>query len=218
MNVIIIEDHTLLKMAVVQMINGLYPEAQVDSYTYPSLALPMVQNRQVDLMIVDLEYNNKECGISFVAQYRDLNKNCRYIAYTSHKVNQILKEIKRAGFNAYVNKEAKENEIADCIASVLSREAHLFYESHSYCKQIKTIEDDDRRFYSSDYEKLKSLTKTETKALQLIAEENMSTNNQLADKLGIQLNTMKKHLTNIYRKLNVKSKDGIKHFCERVKK
>jgi len=217
MNVIIIEDHPLLKTAIIQMVSEFYPEAQVDSYTYPSLALPMLQNRQVDLMLIDLEYNNKECGISFITQYRDLNKNCRYIAYTSHKLNQILKAIKRAGFNAYVNKEAKENEIADCIAAVLSRDSHLFYESQSYRNQIKTMEDEEKKFYSSDYEKLKSLTKTESKALQLIAQESSTTNNQLAEKLGVQLNTMKKHLTNIYRKLNVKSKDGVKHFSERNK-
>ncbi len=217
MNVIIIEDHPLLKAAIVQMVSEFYPEAQVDSYTYPSLALPILQNRHVDLMLVDLEYNNKECGISFINQYRDLNKNCRYIAYTSHKVNQILKEIKRAGFNAYLNKEAKVNEIAECIAAVLSRDAHLFYESKSYRDQIDALEDAEKKFYNSDYEKLKSLTKTESKALHLIAEEDTTTNQQLAEKLGVQLNTMKKHLTNIYRKLNVKSKDGVRHFSERVK-
>jgi len=217
MNVIIIEDHALLKSAIVQMIKAFYPEAQVDSYTYPSLALPMLQNRQADLMLVDVEYNNKECGIAFITQYRDLNKNCRYIAYTSHKVNQILKEIKRAGFNAYINKEANENEIAECIAAVLSRGAHLFYESQSYRNQVEALEYEEEKFYSSDYEKLKSLTKTESKALRLIAEENATTNKQLAEKLGVQLNTMKKHLTNIYRKLNVKSKDGVKHFSERNK-
>jgi len=216
MNILITEDHPLLRSALVESLEKWYPEAHIESFTYPSLAKNRVQNHPVDLMLVDLEYNNKECGIQFVKDVKQSRQEIKAIAYTSHKLNQILKDIKNAGFNSYVNKDVELHEVCETIESVLEQPANVFYESASFIRHRKAIEDQESKYYSSDYEKLKSLTKTEKKALQLIAEENTSNNNQLADKLGVQLNTMKKHLSNIYRKLNVRSKDGVKHFSERT--
>ncbi|MFA8434076.1 MAG: response regulator [Marinifilaceae bacterium] len=216
MKILIIEDHPLLKTAMEGMLLTLLPNAKIQSFSYPSLALPIVQNHPVDLMLVDLEYSNGECGIQFVKEVKQKRSQIRAIAYTSHKLNQILKDIRNARFNSYINKDANEGEVSETIEAVLQRPENSFYESSSFIKHRKTIEEQEARYYSSDYEKLKSLTKTEKKAFQLIAEENTSSNSQLAEKLGVQLNTLKKHMNHIYRKLGVKSKDGIKHFSERT--
>ncbi len=216
MNILVVEDHILLRIASEKLLKEMFPEASVKGFDSPSKALLFIQNRHVDFMLVDLEYNNQEDGISFVKKVKQKNNTIKCVAYTSHKITQVLKDIREAGFNSYLNKDVSEKEMLETIDAVMERPFDVFYESTSYLKQKKTIEEQASKYYSSDYEKLKSLTKTEKKALQLISQENTSSNDQLANKLGIQLNTMKKHLTNIYRKLNVKSKDGLMHFWNRT--
>ncbi|MPQ45507.1 response regulator [Marinifilum sp. N1E240] len=216
MNILVVEDHTLLRTASEKLLKEMFPEARVEGFSSPSKAMPFIQNRDVEFMIVDLEYNNQEDGISFVKEVKQKKSNIKCIAYTSHKINQVLKDIREAGFNSYLNKDASEKEMLETVDAVLDQPDDVFYESSSYLKFKKAIEEQESKYYSTDYEKLKSLTKTEKKALQLISEENTSSNDLLANKLGIRLNTMKKHLSNIYRKLNVKSKDGLKHFWNRT--
>lgn len=216
MNILVVEDHTLLRTASEKLLKEMFPEANVKGFGSPSKALLFIQNRHVNFMLVDLEYNNQEDGISFVKKVKQKNNTIKCVAYTSHKINQVLKDIREAGFNSYLNKDASEKEMIETIDAVMEQSSDTFYESTSYLKHKKAIEEQSSKYYSTDYEKLKSLTKTEKKALQLISEENTCSNDLLANKLGIRLNTMKKHLSNIYRKLNVKSKDGLKHFWNRT--
>ncbi|GAB7088749.1 response regulator transcription factor [Marinifilum fragile] len=216
MNIVVIEDHHLLKKASAELLTEMYPDANIESFTYPSKAKAYIQNREIHLMLVDLEYNNKEDGIAFIKELKKIRKELKCIAYTSHNLNQILKDIRSAGFNSYLNKDVGEDEIVSAIDAVMNLHPDVFFESSSFLKHKKAIEEQDNKYYNTDYEMLKSLTKTEKKALKLISEDSTSNNDHLAHKLGIQLNTLKKHLSNIYRKLNVRSKDGLKHFHDRV--
>ena len=195
---------------------NIFPDANIDTFSFPSKAKSFLENRQVDLLIIDLEYNNGECGINFVRQLNSGRKKIRAVAYTSHQVNQILLDIKKSGFTSYLNKDVSTSEICAEVDKILSLKANQFYESASYCKHRNALIEKQNKYFCSDYEKLKSLTKKEKNALILIAEDHTASNEQLASKLGIQLNTMKKHLSNIYSKLNLKSKDGLKIFKERV--
>ena len=216
MNILIIEDHPLIKSAMQELLHNLYPEAEIYAFTYPSAAKVHVDNRNIDLMLVDLEFNNHECGIEFVNKFQESQKRARCIAYTTHKVNQILKDIKKAGFNSYINKDANEEELCREIEACMNHPMSSFYESTSYLKHKKAFEEQQNKYFSSDYEKIKSLTPKEKEALVLIAEENTASNEDIARKMGVSINTVKKHINKLYLKIGLKSKDGIRAFVERV--
>lgn len=219
MNIVVIEDHHLLKKASADLLAEMYPEAHIESFTYPSKATAYIQNHEIHLMLVDYEYYGRknEDIISFVAELKQKRKNIKCIAYTNHKLSIIIKDLRKAKFNSYLNKDAKIEDIVSTINAVMNQDSDDFYESPSYLKHKQTVEEEKQKFFISDFEKQKSLTKTELKVTETTSENSSDSNEQLASKLGISLNTLKKHLSNIYRKLDIKSKDGLKHFHDRVK-
>jgi len=218
MNIVVIEDHHLLKKASADLLAKMYPEAHIESFTYPSKATAYIQNREIHLMLVDFDYNSiNEDIVSFVAELKQNRKDLKCIAYTNHKLKVILKDLLKAKFNSYLNKDAKIEDIVSTIDAVMNQDSDVFYESPSYLKYKQTVEEEKQKFFISDFEKQKSLTKTELKVTKATSENSSDSNEQLASKLGITLNTLKKHLSNIYRKLDIKSKDGLKHFHDRVK-
>ncbi|MCY1635099.1 response regulator [Marinifilum sp. D737] len=219
MNIVVIEDHHLLKKASADLLAEMYPEAHIESFTYPSKATAYIQNHEIHLMMVDYEYTDRknEDIISFVAELKRKRKNIKCIAYTNYKLNVILKDLLKAKFNSYLNKDAKIKDIVSTIDAVMNQDSDTFYESPSYLEHKRKVVVENKRFYISDKEKEDSLTKTELKVTKTTSENSKDSNEQLASKLGITLNTLKKHLSNIYRKLDIKSKEGLKHFYDRVK-
>ncbi len=67
----------------------------------------------------------------------------------------------------------------------------------------------ENKFFSSEYEREISLTPTENKVCQLIAVNPKVDNTILAKQMEMKLNTLKKHITSIYKKLDVHSKEGV---------
>ncbi|WP_421917936.1 response regulator [Marinifilum sp.] len=219
MNIVVIEDHHLLRKASAELLADMYPDANINTFTYPSKATAYIQNREIDLMLVDYEYTNypNEDIISFVAELKEKRKNLKCIAYTNYKLKVIKKDILKAKFNSYLNKDAKVADIVTTIDAVMNQDSDIFYESPSYLEHKQKSADENQKFFKSDKEKEKLLTNTELKVVQTVSENSKSNNDQLASMLGITLNTIKKHLSNIYCKLDVRSKDGLKHFYDRIK-
>jgi Response regulator receiver domain. len=100
MNIVVIEDHHLLKKASAELLSDMYPDANIESFTYPSKAKAYIQNREIHLMLVDFDYNSiNEDIVSFVAELKQSRKDLKCIAYTNHKLKVILKDLLKAKFN-----------------------------------------------------------------------------------------------------------------------
>lgn len=217
MKTIIVEDHPLLQEAIKNLFLNNFPESEIECFSSPKRALMHIQNRKADVMTVDLEYSDGSCGINFVSEVRKFNDTTRIVAYTSHKVFQILNSLKKAGFNSYVCKESIDRELIDTIEYVLKKSVNSFYESPSFKNNIDEHILIEEKFFSSEYEKLKTLTKTEVKAIDIITNNREISNEDLAENLGIKTTTVKKHITNIYNKIRVSSKEGIALFFNHIK-
>jgi DNA-binding CsgD family transcriptional regulator len=61
---------------------------------------------------------------------------------------------------------------------------------------------------------LDCLSNTELKLLKLLSEG--KTNQEIADNLFISVHTVKKHITNIFKKLNIKSRNDTRKFKELI--
>lgn len=212
MNFVIIEDFPTQKEILVKIIQEQYPDANISAFTYPSKAKYLFDNRKIDLLLTDLQFSNNECGIEFVKNI----KQTKVIAITAHNLSSIKNKIKQAGFTSYISKTATKEEILEEVDIILHRPSLQFHESKSYLAHIKSTEETKKEYFVNDYEKMKSLTKTESKLLEKTAQHPNKSNDELAVELDVKIGTLKKHLTNIYRKIGVKSKDGIRNFFDRI--
>ncbi len=212
MNILILEDHPILLKAIFGIVSENFNANDIFSYDSPKKALTEINSKNIDLMLVDLEYANKECGINYVTEIRKIDPCVRIIAYTSHKIFQILNGLKGHGFNGYVSKEASDTELIETINKVMKLSSDEFFESDSYKKYMFNHQYIEEKYFCSEYETLKSLTKAEIKAIDIITRKKDISNKELADDLGVKTTTVKKHLSNIYHKIKVSSKEGIALF------
>ena len=213
-NVVIVEDHSVLLSGLIDLVENKLEVSSVKGFCTPLKTECHVDWQSVDLVIVDLEFKNGDCGIEFANKLRREYPDLRIIAYSSHKIFSILNQLKRNGFNSYVCKERPIKELIDTINKVTKQSVNVFYESDSYREFMHDRKIVENKFFSSTYEKHVSLTPTENRVCQLIAANPKIDNTILAKQMEMKLNTLKKHITSIYKKLDVHSKDGIVLFVE----
>ncbi len=209
MNVVIVEDHAVLLYGLIEIIESKLEVSSIEGFCTSAKSEYHAKWLETDLLIADLEFKNGECGIDFVKKLRVRYPKIRIIAYSSHKIFSVLNKLKRSGFNSYVCKEMPVKELINTIGMVMKQSPNVFYESGSYRKfmhERKTVEN---KFFSSKYERDISLTPTERVVCERIADMPKIDNSILAKDLNMKLNTLKKHITSIYKKLDVHSKEGV---------
>jgi DNA-binding NarL/FixJ family response regulator len=198
------DDHTLFREGVREML-GTDPTITIvgeaaDGYSAADLAVKY----HPDILLLDVEMP----GPSAPSVIRTVRQSCpgtHVIVLTMHDDAEIMQNLLNCGATAFLVKSILRNELIAAIHSVASRpDAVLVSVSR------KTIESMDGSRHASPKN---LLTERESEILQLIAQA--FSNAQIAGMLFITEATVKRHLTNIYAKLNAVSRvDAIRKGTE----
>jgi DNA-binding NarL/FixJ family response regulator len=156
-------------------------------------ALGMVDEHSPDLLIVELETLAGDLsGIALIERARSSAPNIRPIVLSMHTDTQTIDTALAAGASAYVVKTAHPDDLAAVIRQAFSHSVYLAGrrpEASAPAPQTVSLDDDP------------DLTRRELEILRLVAEGH--SNADLARMLWVTEQTVKFHLSNIYRKLDV---------------
>ena len=123
-------------------------------------------------------------------------KKIKVIILTSHnEENEVIKCLE-AGISAYCSKDIKPDKLIELIRDILN--GNLWFDSTVSQYVLKTQR---TKAQSKQKEDVYNLTLKEKKVLSLLADGN--SNQQIAKKLNISINTTKVHVCNILQKLSV---------------
>ena len=123
-------------------------------------------------------------------------KKIKVIILTSHnEENEVIKCLE-AGISAYCSKDIKPDKLIELIRDILN--GNLWFDSTVSQYVLKT---QSTKAQSKQKEDVYNLTLKEKKVLSLLADGN--SNQQIAKKLNISINTTKVHVCNILQKLSV---------------
>lgn len=149
-----------------------------------------------DVLVLDIDqFDTLDDIIHYIEQ---LPKKLKLIAYLkTPKIVHGAYLIKK-GFRSYLGKDTPKVLIAQAIKTVLEDNLWLYPELMNYI--IKNIHIEQQ----SDENLFESLTQKELEVTQYIAQG--CSNREIAQKMDIQLVTVKKHLGSIFAKLNVKDR------------
>lgn len=189
------DDHTLFRQGVREMLTAV-PTIKVvgeaaDGYAAAELAIEHCP----DILLLDVEMP----GPSAPSVIRKVIQNCpgvNIIVLTMHDDAGIVRNLLHCGAAAYLVKSILRDELITAIHSVARRPGAVLV---SISRQSIEFMDSNRNTRDKSL-----LTGRESEVLQLIAEA--FSNAQTADKLNITEATVKRHLTNIYAKLNAVSR------------
>jgi two-component system, NarL family, response regulator LiaR len=122
------------------------------------------------------------------------------LVLTAHDRDAYLAGMMEAGAAGYLNKKLKANDLLVAIRRA-ARGEFLF---------DKEQMDRARRWREDVSRKWESLSSREREVLELLTDG--KDNNAISDSLGISINTVEKHLKNIYKKLGVNSRTEAAHW------
>ena len=161
--------------------------------TSPSVALDLLEELQPDVFVTGIEMEAGEMdGITCIAQARRRAPGARPIVLSSH-VDRIDKALE-AGAVAYVVKSAHPDDLASAIRQAFDHS--VFFAPTRPPSSTSWPEATDAAVLD--------LTGREREILKLVAEGH--SNAKLAKMLWVTEQTVKFHLSNVYRKLNVSNR------------
>lgn len=160
-----------------------------------------------DILLLDINMPKKN-GIE-VLEYIKQNKiPVKVLILTVHNEVEYLLKAVDIGIDGYLLKDSSYDELKEAIDVVISGNTYI---QPSLLPALNESMED----YALDKEKIECLTKRELDVLRLISEG--CSNKKISDELTISERTVKNHISNIFRKINVEDRTQAAVFAIRNK-
>jgi DNA-binding NarL/FixJ family response regulator len=191
---VILDEHPLWLDAVEGVLNKIGIRV-TGKATSPSQALTLVEEACPDLLVADLpDSNGAVDGPTFLAKVRQLVPHLRTIVLSVRDEHHYIDAALDAGAAAYVVKTTHPDDLASAVRQSFNHSVYLAGRRTA----APAVSPVGRRADQA------GLTRREREILQLVAEGH--SNAQLARMLWVTEQTVKFHLSNIYRKLDVSNR------------
>jgi NarL family two-component system response regulator LiaR len=167
--------------------------AVVGKVTTAEDALELIAAERPDVFVAEISVENDIDGITCLRRARELQPNLLTVVLSSQDDMETVEAALAAGASAYVLKSAHPDDVAAAIRQ--SFDPSVFLPGTTEQPQSPPANETDDS---------PGLTRRELEILRLVAEGH--SNAELAKKLWITEQTVKFHLSNIYRKLEVSNR------------
>jgi two-component system NarL family response regulator len=184
-NVLIVDDHALLRTGVANIINQ-EPDLQVVAEAANGVeAVDAFERYHPDVTLLDLRMPVME-GVEAVRRIRERDPQAKVIVLTTYDADEDIARALSAGAKAYVLKDISADALIACIHEVLNGKTYLAPAAAAkLAERVTQIQ----------------LTPRELATLRLMAEG--KSNKEVANELGISERTVKTHLGHLFEKLGV---------------
>ncbi|NLK86478.1 MAG: response regulator transcription factor [Clostridiaceae bacterium] len=195
-SVLIADDHSMLRQGLKQILELESDIEVIAQASNGSEAIQLAKEHRPDVILMDINMPGIN-GLQAIKQIKDEELTSRIIVLTIHEDREYLFKTLQMGAEGYVLKDAEPKVLIDAIRNVHS--------GRSYIQPNMTMELVKEFNRVTLHEKEKhgdnNLTSREIEVLELIAEGMI--NKEIAKTLFISEKTVKNHVSNIFRKLNV---------------
>jgi len=200
---VVFDPHPLWIDVVSQVLSGVGVDV-VGRATHPEEALEVVERERPDLLVAEIAASSELSGLDFVREAHKRVEGLRVLALSAAAEPAQIDAAFEGGVLAYVIKTARPEDLASAVRQ--SFEHSVFFAG-------------DRRGGNGATSAAESaaetdiLTRRELEILRLVAEGH--TNAQMAQMLWVTEQTVKFHLSNIYRKLDVANRTEASRWAQR---
>lgn len=194
--ILIADDHSMVRQGLKQIIELEEDMIVVAQAANGDDAVKLAKKCRPDIILMDINMPGVN-GIEAIKELRKEKHRYKIIVITIHQDKAYLFKTLKLGAEGYVQKDAD--------ATVLIKAVRKVYRGESYVQPSMTNDLIKEFSRMSSEEKAKrgknDLTPRELEVLELIAEGML--NKEIADELFISEKTVKNHVSNIFKKLNV---------------
>ena len=199
--VLVLDDHPIARQGLESVIKLHRPDEETVQAGTAKEAIDLTKEKSIDSVFVDLNLHN-ESGFDFLEWIQSQNKNIKTFVITSSSSESDFVKAKNMGIDAYILKDAFIDDIMYSLR-VVDR-GGKFYSSDLMANVGNTSEDDKR---------IDTLTRRELEVALLLREG--YSNAKIANNLSISEGTVKKHISNIFSKLEIYNRTEVLVFVEK---
>lgn len=196
---LIIDDHPLFREAMQLAVRSVFPKAEIHEATGIEGAVDMISGvrRGYDLALLDLSMPGTS-GFDGLLLLRSQFPRMPILIVSGMDDPRVIREALSYGIAGFVSKSAKKAELARAVTTVVAGAVYLpdWYE--------RTAPSGGSRENAELIARLASLTPQQMRVLQMLRQGKL--NKQIAHELDVGETTVKAHVSEILRKLNVFSR------------
>ncbi|WP_257349258.1 response regulator [Pseudalkalibacillus decolorationis] len=194
--VILVDDHAVLRDGLKNIIAIEENIAVVGELTCGKEIIETIEAAKPDVILMDINLPDI-CGIELTEQVKRHYPDCKVLILTMYKHEEYFLAALKAGADGYILKDAPSDEVIDAIYAVARGESILH---PSMAKKLV-----DYHHKKNDPNKKSNDLTAREKDVLICLVEGLS-NKEIAERLYISDKTVKIHVSNMFKKLNVKSR------------
>lgn len=191
--VMLVDDHALISEGIKQLLEFDGSIDVIEQASDGAECLEKLQHVQPDILLLDINMPNVN-GIEVLEEIKKKNIPVKVLMLTVHSEAEYLVQAVDIGANGYILKDSGSEELKKAIQSVMDGDSYI---------QPSLIPSLNSRLVNRDIdkEKIAALTKREMEILTQIAGGMF--NKEIAMNLNISERTVKNHISNIFKKIDV---------------
>lgn len=193
-SVVIVDDHKMVREGIKQLLEFERKIKVVGQADNGLECLKYLDNNDIpDVLLLDINMPEMN-GLEVLQNIRKTKRNVKVIILTVHNEIEYLLKAVDLNVNGYILKDSELEVLKNAIYTVCDGETYVQPELIPLLNSRMINRD-------IDNEKIKSLTKREIEVLKDIAAGLL--NKEIATNLGISERTVKNHISNIFKKIDV---------------
>lgn len=197
-NVMIADDHSIIRQGIKEIIEHEEDIRVIAQASNGGEAVKLARECKPDVILMDINMPGID-GLQAIKELKSdkSNSSIKIVVLTIHEDKEYLFKTLKMGVDGYVLKDAEPNVLVDAIRSVYKGQTYIQPNmTKELVKEFTRVTTHEKK-----KESYKNLTNRELQILELITEGMI--NKEIAQRLYISEKTVKNHISNIFKKLNV---------------
>lgn len=199
--VMIVDDHQLFREGIKSILSATKDILVVSEAADGETAITQAHIHNPDIILLDIVMPHID-GIRTLRRMKDLGIKSRIIILSAHSSKNYIINAIKLGASGYITKDNNRQNLIQVIRRVASGGKYLQPSLGMILRQ--NLEEEEYDDYSEDIKKMELLTRREFEILTLVARGN--TNKEIGNKLFISEKTVKNHMTQIFKKIEVEDR------------
>lgn len=194
--VMIADDHAMVRQGLKTILELEEDICVIAQASNGEEAVTMARREKPDIILMDINMPVLN-GLQAIKQLKEEDINYKIIVLTLHQDREYLFKTLQLGCEGYVLKDAESSVLIEAIRNVFSDQTYIQPNmTGELVKEFNRV-----TLYEQDKSIVNNLTNREVEVLKLIAEGMI--NKEIAKDLYISEKTVKNHISNIFKKLDV---------------
>jgi DNA-binding NarL/FixJ family response regulator len=190
--VLIADDHEMVRKGIRSWLESESDILVVDDIASGKNIIAKMDFHKPDVLMLDLHFPDAH-GLDVIRTLRSKNDTTPILVMTGYE-KQRAKAVLEAGANGFISKEESKDRVIEAVRWAAKKEEGIWISPVAAQEVLQ----------SGNAITQAELTKTELKVLSLIEKSN----SKIAEKLFLSEGTVKNHVSNIYSKLGVSTRQG----------